>query len=259
MTDHGAESLFAFPNDYLYADELNATLEYMYNNKMYKNLVIYIESCESGSMLMNLATDKNIYGLTASTPYESSYACYYSYSRETYLGDCFSVNWLQNSMPMRIKLETLYDQYEIDKNKTTTSTVCKYGDTSMDNMPLQDFLEYDNKTSIPTLDTFNEIAKTSADSRDVVLDVLMHKYSNANTQAKKDMLINEIEIEMKSRQFYDEYFGKYEHDNKENTCNGPKIDYECLRREVNRFEKMYGKFTDYGMKYISRLAKICLL
>lgn len=36
FTDHGGRGLIAFPNKYLYADDLNTTLNTMYENKMYK-------------------------------------------------------------------------------------------------------------------------------------------------------------------------------------------------------------------------------
>lgn len=35
--------------------------------------------------------------MTAADPKESSYACYFDKERQTYLGDLFSVNWMQES------------------------------------------------------------------------------------------------------------------------------------------------------------------
>lgn len=37
-----------------------------------------------------------VYAVTAANPHESSYACYYDEKLETYLGDVFSVNWMEN-------------------------------------------------------------------------------------------------------------------------------------------------------------------
>ena len=37
-----------------------------------------------------------VYVTTASNPHESSYACYMDESLETYLGDCYSVNWMED-------------------------------------------------------------------------------------------------------------------------------------------------------------------
>ena len=115
----------------------------MYTQKHYKQMVVYVEACESGSMFENILPnningeqvglrsmqwdnpqnsvysqnvfqeleqrdflynmDNNKYSLsllvyttTASNADESSYACYYDAALETYLGDCYSVNWMEN-------------------------------------------------------------------------------------------------------------------------------------------------------------------
>ena len=38
-----------------------------------------------------------MYATTASNSHESSYACYYDEKRDTYLGDWYSVNWMEDS------------------------------------------------------------------------------------------------------------------------------------------------------------------
>ena len=39
----------------------------------------------------------SVYATTAANPYESSYACYFDKKRQTYLGDVYSVKWMENS------------------------------------------------------------------------------------------------------------------------------------------------------------------
>ncbi|CAJ0952976.1 unnamed protein product [Ranitomeya imitator] len=97
FTDHGAPGLLAFPNDDLHVEDLNATIKYMYENKKYKRMVLYIEACESGSMMNHLPSTINVYATTAANPHESSYACYYDAERDTYLGDQYSVSWMEDS------------------------------------------------------------------------------------------------------------------------------------------------------------------
>ena len=92
-------------------------------------MVIYIEACESGSMFEGLLSkDINVYGTTASNAKESSYACYFDAKRQTYLGDVYSVVWMEDSDAKDISTESLSQQYEIDKAKTNTSHVMQYGD-----------------------------------------------------------------------------------------------------------------------------------
>lgn len=39
----------------------------------------------------------SVYATTAANPHESSYACYFDKKRQTYLGDVYSVKWMENS------------------------------------------------------------------------------------------------------------------------------------------------------------------
>jgi legumain len=92
-------------------------------------MVIYIEACESGSMLENLLpNDINIYATTASNAKESSYACYFDAKRKAYLGDLYSVNWMEDSDAEDISVETLFKQFTVARDKTNLSHVMQYGD-----------------------------------------------------------------------------------------------------------------------------------
>ncbi|CAF0956317.1 unnamed protein product [Adineta steineri] len=131
-TDHGAVGLVAFPTGVLYATDLNSTIMKMHSQNKYKQMVIYIEACESGSMLENILPNNiNVYGTTASNAEESSYACYYDAKRQTYLGDVYSVVWMEDSDVEKIDTETLFQQFQITQKKTNTSHVMQYGDLAL--------------------------------------------------------------------------------------------------------------------------------
>lgn len=77
----------------------------MSENSMYKQMVFYIEACESGSMFEGiLAENINVYAVTASNAHESSWG-YYCYPDDvvngthvgTCLGDLFAINWMENA------------------------------------------------------------------------------------------------------------------------------------------------------------------
>uniref|UniRef100_A0A673KUX9 Legumain n=1 Tax=Sinocyclocheilus rhinocerous TaxID=307959 RepID=A0A673KUX9_9TELE len=134
FTDHGAPGLLAFPNDDLHVDDLMDTIKYMHQNNKYKEMVLYIEACESGSMMKPLPVDINVYATTAANPHESSYACYYDEARDTYLGDWYSVNWMEDSDVEDLNKETLAKQFKIVKAKTNTSHVMQYGNKTLSHM-----------------------------------------------------------------------------------------------------------------------------
>ena len=75
FTDHGGAGLICTPvGDWIYADELNNTLQTMKDTGMFKELVFYLETCESGSMFPYLDGTENIYAMTASNASEPSLA-----------------------------------------------------------------------------------------------------------------------------------------------------------------------------------------
>ncbi len=96
--------MFPVDNTFLYADQLHDTLNYMHENRMYKEMVMYIEACESGSLFEGiLQTDIEIYALTAADADEPSWSTYCfpndkinGTSMGTCLGDMFSVNWIED-------------------------------------------------------------------------------------------------------------------------------------------------------------------
>jgi legumain len=100
FSDHGAKGLVAFPGNagFLKATDFMDTLTTMHKEEKYKKMAIYIEACESGSMFKNILPDDiNIFATTASNSTTSSYACYWDDKLHTFLGDVYSVKWLEGN------------------------------------------------------------------------------------------------------------------------------------------------------------------
>lgn len=124
--DHGAPGLVGLPtgwfgNSKLYADELHKAIKYMHEKKMYKEMVIYMEACESGSMFEKILEDDiNVYALSAANSKESSWGTYCSpddkvngKSIGSCLGDLFSVNWMEDADVAKMGVETLQSQFQL--------------------------------------------------------------------------------------------------------------------------------------------------
>jgi legumain len=68
----------------------------MHDNNRYAKMVFYIEACEAGSMFHKILPDNiNVYATTATDHLVSSWACYYDLNRNAYLGDEYSVAWME--------------------------------------------------------------------------------------------------------------------------------------------------------------------
>ena len=52
FSEHGSDNLIAFPSKYLYADELIDTFNIMYQKKLYKNLVFYLDASKLAQCLL---------------------------------------------------------------------------------------------------------------------------------------------------------------------------------------------------------------
>ena len=119
FVDHGGAGLICTPNgssDWIYADELDSTLQTMKDTGMFKELTFYLEACESGSMFPNLKADENIYALTASNATQSSWGAYCGSEAVidgvnigSCLGDLFSINWMEDTESHDVSIETLSD------------------------------------------------------------------------------------------------------------------------------------------------------
>jgi len=140
FADHGAKGLVAFGQETLKATALNKAIKDMYAAKKYNKMVFYVEACESGSMFKGLLDpNMNVFATTASNATTSSFACYFDKARKTFLGDVYSIKWLEDSDKEDIEKETLEQQYTIVKKETNTSMVMQFGDMSISKLPVGNF------------------------------------------------------------------------------------------------------------------------
>ncbi|XP_005109369.1 legumain-like [Aplysia californica] len=143
--DHGAPGVFFFPGFVeLHNTDLNNTLKQMYREKMYKEMVLYMEACHSGSMFEGLLPNNiNIYITTSANPNESAKMCCWDEFRKVFVGGVYDNAWLYNSDKANLHKETLYQQYEVvteacEKPKRK-SRPQQYGDLSMNMEVLAQF------------------------------------------------------------------------------------------------------------------------
>lgn len=133
-SDHGSVGAVGMPSGGAwYADEFSNTLKKMLANNFFKELVFYLESCESGSMFQGMGFDDtpNVLLVSASGPYESSYATYCPTWNENNitpnasyvgacLGDLFSVAWMEYAESHDIASELVADQLDYVTKRTST-------------------------------------------------------------------------------------------------------------------------------------------
>jgi len=266
FSDHGVSGGLMFPNSqYLWADQLIETLQYMYKKNMYKKLVFYLEACKSGSIFQNRLSDNiNVYAVTATNSVQDSWGTYcppFDYvngsSIGTCLGDLFSVNWLLNADVEDLFVETLKTQYLVVKNATNMSQVMQFGNISIQNDIAGNFQAGPKKSM-----WFTRLSRETPSSG-LPMNSRMAKYfflkelaQKKPTEANKAL----FEAEIQTMFWFDSVFEFLNHELNikiENQDSNLDINFECLREFVDIFGQVCRPFTEYGAQYVTNLNNFC--
>ena len=278
FTDHGSTDLIAFPNSYLYSDELNAALQTMYDKQMYKELVFYLEACESGSMFDGHLPDNiKIYATTAANPYESSWAEYCGSDAvcngtnlETCLGDEYSVRWMEDvdaHVGDDLKSYTMQAQYEYLVQAVTGSNVQQYGDVSIAQESLYYYLSDQTGKLLKTITQIVNLIFPPVETRNLEerttkkIDNWEYRLENMRLRAERH---NDYESEKRyyeevaeeGRTFllfklFDKKLGLTERRPED------KLDFDCYRAVVRSYADKCGLFIDRDFKYMKHIANFC--
>lgn len=286
FADHGATGLIAFPSGELYADDLIKTFKTMNEKKMYKQLVFYLEACESGSMFDKILPDNiRVYASSAANPYESSWGCYCGSEAiidgqdiGSCLGDLYSVVWMEDS-DLQTPKESIESQFGVILKKVDKSHPMEWGDKTFEKELITDF--QGNTDQISTADillnkikslaeqiygvssihdeeyqNYLDLAKRSVeDSRDIKLNYLFRK------TAKSGLLedTQELQGEVYHRQVVDTLFREVAMKLNLSTedIKVQNIEFSCLKNSVNFYKQNCENFSEYTLKYVKYLAGSC--
>ena len=290
FADHGAPGLIAFPStylysQYLYANDLNKTITYMHENKMYQEMVLYIEACESGSMFEGiLSQDINVYAVTAANPDESSWGTYCPPDDKvngveigSCLGDLFSVNWMEDAERYSPAAESLDQQFERVLNETDKSHVMRYGDLEFIKEPTGNFYgdldlpAIENKgadffellfnkakvqtgtegTSAQPLNPKRHMSAVS--SRDIKLNYLYSRVQRNNSH----MAQLDLSFEITKRMRTDHVFEAFNLATGAMTGFSHPQDFTCLKTLLTTYDKQCGLMDDYSLQYVKHLVQAC--
>lgn len=287
-TDHGGSGVLGMPtNPYIYAADLIDVLKKKHASGTYKSLVFYLEACESGSIFEGLLPEGlNIYATTASNAVESSWGTYCPgeypsppKEYDTCLGDLYSVAWMEDCDIRNLRTETLRQQYELVKKRTSSdnsaygSHVMQYGDLPLSNDHIFLYMgtnpENDNFTFVDDNFLLQPPSK-AVNQRDADLLHFWHKFRKAPEGSPK-----KVEAQ---KQFFDALSHRMHIDNSVTMVGkllfgiekGPEVlkavrpagqplvdDWDCLKTLVRTFETHCGSLSQYGMKHMRSIANIC--
>lgn len=290
-SDHGGPGVLGMPlPPYLYANDFIQVLKQKHAAGSYREMVIYIEACESGSIFEGLLpTDMNIYATTASNAEENSWGTYCPGmdpppppEYDTCLGDLYSVAWMEDSEMNNLKEETLLQQYDLVKRRTsnhntymTGSHVMQYGNLTISQEELYLYIGFDSANSNASLVLENTLLleRTEAkaiNQRDADLLYMWQKYKKSKEDSPERFTAQTQLLEFMAHRMHVDKSVKLVG----NLLFGPEKgsavlkavrpqgeplvdDWDCLKKMVRTFERHCGSLAQYGMKHMRALANIC--
>ncbi|XWS61935.1 hypothetical protein CRYUN_Cryun07bG0167600 [Craigia yunnanensis] len=245
-----------------------------------------LEACESGSIFEGIMPkDLDVYVTTASNAQESSWGTYCPGMEPsappeyiTCLGDLYSVAWMEDSETHNLKRETVKQQYETVRERTSNfnsytfggSHVMEYGNTSIKAEKLYLYQGFDPATvnfppNVLNPDTHME----AVNQRDADILFLWHMYTNSEDRSKKTEILKQITETIRHRIHLDGgihligtiLYGPAKGSATLNSVREPGLplvdDWQCLKSMVRLFETHCGSLTQYGMKHMRAFANIC--
>ena len=127
FTSHGGPGEILVGETVVEEKDLISTIQYMHDNKMYKNFLFLMEACYSGSMFTNLPKGLNVYAITAA---DACLSCYWDNAMEWFMEGGTSHS-----------LDELYKHTAEVVAKSSDQNTSHFGDIEeMGKMTLADFM-----------------------------------------------------------------------------------------------------------------------
>lgn len=296
FVDHGARGLVVFPHgEELSSKTLNRALKQMFAAKRYKELVFYMEACESGSMFSNRFLSKiNAFATTAANGLESSWGTYcppldFVNGKElgTCLGDLYSVNWMEDSDLTDLADESVNEQFQRVKRATNRSHVHAFGSKTIPREIVGNFQSNYDKGDASHEDDSNsephnrdaaaaQKASSAVNAHDVDLVLAFYRYLRASPGRDRSQLADAFIARVQAREQDDALFAHIR-ELYAAKMNGPLMQQsepqndECREQAFKSFEMQcsgvggrhtgdadIGRgFTSYSLQYAGVLSDLC--
>jgi len=279
-TDHGGVGILGVPSGaaggYIHAADVNKAIETLHSKGGYKELLFYLEACESGSIFQNLLKAPNAKALTAANAKESSWGWYCAGSGTggdmvdgknigSCLGDEFSVRWMEDTDSSNIKSETVGQQAAKITSAVKKSHVQQYGVKSFDSEALADFQGDAGAVSATRTDMLSPDGN-GVDSRLVEVHQAYYKVQRAETADQRKEAEQALSEILARRHAADLKFAAIANSAAKGdaTKSGKLLEGDvesfnvsCHQELLQAAVKHCGAFSDYSLRYSRLFANMC--
>lgn len=264
--DHGGDNIVCMPaGDLLTGDDLVQTIVQMHDEGKYGKLVYYLEACESGSMWQTLPKDINAYALSSTLPDESSWGTYCPPEDDVVdgvhigscLGEVWSCFWLEQDDAADLSTLTLQKQFDDAKDFTTTSTPLQFGDLSIAQEPVGDYI-----SELAGRQRFLRTDKRRVeqwDSRENDLLYWKNRALNVNDKEAYQKYMEIAERNLNVDRYFKQLVKKVmKKDDTLLKLHFAEKNWPCYHAVLDKYQSTYG-FNEYSLKYARTLANMCTL
>jgi len=274
--DHGGPGILGVPSgagNFIHAADVNDALTEMHQKGMYKELLFYLEACESGSIFANLLKAPKVKAVTAANPKESSWGYYCAPQDKVQgkaigscLGDEFSVHWMEDADATDANSETVKQQVDKVVSETKKSHVQQYGDSSLDSEVVGNFEGTSGAVQLARKAGLADDG-SAVSSRDVEVHVAYYRVHRAATlrekvQAELELAALLEQLRMTDLKFYEVALAAAAGDSSKAQALLEDDSHEirniaCHKAALGASVKYCGDFTDYSMRYSRLLVNLC--
>merc|ERR1711959_289088 len=263
------------------AQDVNNALDTLHSKGGFKELLFYIEACESGSIFQNQLKTPNVLAVTAANGHESSWGYYcppmdkvHGKSIGSCLGDEFSIRWMEDADIANFKTETVHQQIAKVTAAVTKSHVQQFGDRSA--IGAEVIGDFEGDQSIPAgidanisvlLANFDDNSESAVNARDAEVHLAWYQMKRAETIQERRATQTQLTATLSRRQAADDKFMEIavlamdgDKSKAQSMIDGlfdSFANVDCHFRSLQVVAENCGAFDDYTMRYSRLFANLC--
>jgi len=201
--DHGNTDIIAMPygRRFTGSEDVKQLFDILSAKHNYKNWVIFIQACYSGSMFYKQDIPDDVYIATSAPADASAYACWYDNTLRTFVTSCWPRGWLRpmdEESPSTVTFDQLFaDAWEFTKNSTEP---CQYGDADVKKLTMKEFFGISTAVTDTLGQTRNRDMEKNAlnvPQYDVPLAIARMRYKETGSDADRLAVVQELRFRNK--------------------------------------------------------------
>jgi len=201
--DHGNTDIVAMPygRRFTGSSDMKQVFDMLRTKKLYKNFVMFVQACYSGSLFYKQDIPDNVYIATSAPADASAYACWMDNTLRTFVTSCWPRGWIRpmdEENPATVTFDQLFaDAHDFTKNSTEP---CQYGDADVKKITMKEFFGIKNMPAVAegqTRDLKLEATALNVPQEDVPLAIARMRYQETHSESDRRALLDELKFREK--------------------------------------------------------------